>query len=153
MTRKLLIDLPGGDQQVITVAEGGGYYDDSAVLWDEGIDGTMPDITIGAMVREDESLVYSADRIALYQQAASALIVPASITPRQGMIILARYNLLTSVQTMLDGMSGQEGIEARIDFERANEWKRPWPLLNAMATSAGLSQEQVDQMFIEGATL
>ena len=84
---------------------------------------------------------------------ALPVIVPESITPRQGMLILSRYGLLASVQTMLDGMSGQEGVEARIDFERANEWKRSWPLLNAMATAAGLSQEQVDQMFIEGAKL
>ena len=153
MTRKLLIDLPGGDQQVITVGEGGGYYDDSAVLWDEGIDGTMPEITIGAMVREDEELVYSSDRLDLYQQAASAVPVPVSITPRQGLLILSRYNLLETVQSMLAAMTGQEGVEARIDFEKANEWKRDWPLLNDMATALGLSQAQVDQMFIEASVL
>lgn len=78
---------------------------------------------------------------------------PESITPRQGMLILSRYNLLTPVQSALANMEGQEGVEARIDFERANEWKRDWPLLIGMATQFGLSSAQIDQMFVEASQL
>lgn len=89
----------------------------------------------------------------MFTSPEPSLSAPASITPRQGLLILSRYNLLDTVQTMLAGMTGQEGVEARIDFEKANEWKREWPLLNGMATALGLSQAQVDQMFIEASVL
>lgn len=79
--------------------------------------------------------------------------VPASITPRQGMLILSRYGLLNPVQASLANMEGQAGVEARIDFERANEWRRDWPLLVGMATQYGLSSTQIDQMFIEASEL
>lgn len=82
-----------------------------------------------------------------------AVTVPESITPRQGMLILSRYNLLTPVQSALASLEGQEGVEARIDFERANEWKRDWPLLIGMATQFGLSSAQIDQMFVEASQL
>lgn len=82
-----------------------------------------------------------------------SVAVPDIITPRQGMLILARHGILPVVQAMLDAMEGLEAIEARIDFERANEWRRDWPLLNAMATAAGISQEQIDQLFIEASVL
>jgi hypothetical protein len=81
------------------------------------------------------------------------VVVPVSITPRQGMLILSRYNLLAPVQSALANLEGQEGLEARIDFERANEWRRDWPLLVGMSTQFGLSSAQIDQMFIEAAQL
>lgn len=79
--------------------------------------------------------------------------VPVSITPRQGELILSRYNMLTQVQEALANMDGQPGVEARIDFARANEWRRDWPLLVGMATQFGLSSAQIDQMFIEASKL
>lgn len=85
--------------------------------------------------------------------SARKALVPASITPRQGLLILNRYGLLTQVRTILDSLTGTEGEEARIDFERASEWRRDWPLLNSMAAVVGLSEDQVDQMFIDGKAL
>lgn len=82
-----------------------------------------------------------------------APLVPASITPRQGLIMLARAGLLASVRQALDLMDGQAGEEARIDFDHASEWRRDWPLLLAMAAQRGLTDTQVDQMFIEAATI
>jgi hypothetical protein len=79
--------------------------------------------------------------------------VPVSITPRQGLIMLSRAGLLSSVQAAVAGMEGQSGEEARIDFERASEWRRDWPLLNALATALGMTSEQIDQMFISASSL
>jgi hypothetical protein len=50
-------------------------------------------------------------------------------------------------------MEGQPGEEARIDFERAGEWRRDWPLLLNLAAQFGLTIAQVDQMFIEASVL
>lgn len=77
--------------------------------------------------------------------------VPQVITKRQGKIILSRYNLLDTVLAALAAMEGQEGVEARIDFEDATEWRRDWPILLSLSQSLGLSTSQIDQMFIEGA--
>jgi hypothetical protein len=79
--------------------------------------------------------------------------VPISITPRQGMLMLSRAGLLASVNAAIDAIEGQPGEEARIDFERANEWRRDWPLINALASGIGLTSEQIDQMFITAALL
>ena len=76
------------------------------------------------------------------------LSVPVSITPRQGMIMLSRAGLLAPVNAAIDAIGGQSGEEARIDFERATEWRRDWPLLNAIAGGIGLTSAQVDDLFI-----
>ena len=54
---KLLVNAPTGEQQIITVGEGGGYFDINRVLWDERIDGALPDITLGGMIRVDNNLI------------------------------------------------------------------------------------------------
>jgi len=54
---KLLVNAPTGEQQIITVGEGGAYCDINRVLWDERIDGELPDITLGGMVRVDNNLI------------------------------------------------------------------------------------------------
>ena len=76
---KLLVNAPSGDQQVIEVREGGGYFDPARVLWDERLDGPLPEITLGGMVRDGDSLVVDSDLLAsttaaiLAQQKAQAV--------------------------------------------------------------------------------
>ena len=48
---KLLIVNTAGVQEVIEIGRGGAYFDLSKVLWDERIDGPLPELTIGGMVR------------------------------------------------------------------------------------------------------
>ncbi len=55
---KLLVNAPNGAQELITVGEGGGYFDPARVLWDERVDGPLPAITLGGMVRDGDSLVF-----------------------------------------------------------------------------------------------
>lgn len=47
----ILVNPPSGGQALIEISEGGAYFDTSRVLWDERIDGVMPPITLGGMVR------------------------------------------------------------------------------------------------------
>lgn len=73
---KMLVNTLGGAQDIITVGEGGGYYDPSLVLWDEGADGELPDITVGGMRREGAMLVFDQaifdGYLAIRQQEADA---------------------------------------------------------------------------------
>ncbi|MEQ1888654.1 MAG: hypothetical protein ABL951_05670 [Alphaproteobacteria bacterium] len=54
---KLLVNAPSGDQEIIDIGPGGGYFDPERVLWDEREDGPMPSVTPGAMVRDGSRLV------------------------------------------------------------------------------------------------
>ncbi len=59
---QILVDLPSGKQELMIVGEGGGYVDPSAVIWNENIDGAMPAITLGGMVRSGGSLNFDQTR-------------------------------------------------------------------------------------------
>jgi hypothetical protein len=75
--------------------------------------------------------------------------VPQSITARQGVLVLNKYGLLDDIEAAIQTMPR----EVQLTWERAYEWSRDWPLLSAMAQQFGLSDAQVDEMFILGATL
>lgn len=100
--KKLLISAPSGDQQVITVGVGGGYFDPARVLWDESIDGPMPDVTPGGLVRSGDTLVVDAALAAQHAQkqsdrAANAVLLaaiaaaeePTGFTRRQREFLIA----------------------------------------------------------------
>lgn len=58
----LLINSPSGKQELITIGAGGGYFDAARVIWDTRIDGAMPVITLGGMVRSANTLVFNQAR-------------------------------------------------------------------------------------------
>jgi len=69
--------------------------------------------------------------------------VPTAITPLQGRLALKRAGLLESVEAAIVQANG----ETQIWWEYATLWHRTHPLLNALATSLGLSSGQVDELF------
>lgn len=54
--KTLLVNTPEGGQALIELQDGGSYYYADAVLWDTSIDGDMPEIQLGGMVRIDGAL-------------------------------------------------------------------------------------------------
>lgn len=57
MIYKLLIENTDNSQEIIEIESTGGYFGDGLILWDERVDGDMPnDITLGAMVRIGDTL-------------------------------------------------------------------------------------------------
>ncbi|TXH18012.1 MAG: hypothetical protein E6R03_02900 [Hyphomicrobiaceae bacterium] len=69
--------------------------------------------------------------------------VPTAITPLQGRLALKRAGLLESVEAAIVQANG----ETQIWWEYATLWRRSHSLLNALATSLGLSSGQVDDLF------
>lgn len=64
MSSKLLVNTPSGKQEVIEIGFGGGYFDESRIVWDERFDGKLPDdIQIGKMKRVNDALVTADDFI------------------------------------------------------------------------------------------
>ncbi len=87
---KLLVDAPSGVQQIVQVGEGGGYFDPARVVWKENVDGPLPQITLGGMVRSGDALTFSRARM---DQHTAAINTP---TPEQ-IIAAARLSWGTSM--------------------------------------------------------
>lgn len=75
--------------------------------------------------------------------------VPQTLTIRQAKLILLQNNLLDDV----DAAVAQADRATQIEWEYATEVHRTWPTLVAMASALGMTDAQLDQLFVEGAKL
>jgi hypothetical protein len=76
-----------------------------------------------------------------------AMIKPLS--PAQVRLVLNQYGLLTTVESAI--ASGSQ--ELKIEWEFRTEFKRDNALLNSMATTLGMTDVQLDEMFAAGILL
>lgn len=74
--------------------------------------------------------------------------VPSSVTPRQVRLLLLQQNLLAEVEALI----GQQDEATKIAWEYASEFRRDDPLLNQLAQTLNLTEEQLDQFFIAAAS-
>jgi hypothetical protein len=74
--------------------------------------------------------------------------IPQSITPRQARLKLLEVGLLDDLEAVITTNRAWQ-----IEWEYATEVKRDSPLIDAVATQAGLTSDQIDQMFIEASKL
>lgn len=79
--------------------------------------------------------------------------IPESVTMRQCRIALLDAGLLDAVKSSIATMPGTDGERARIDWEYAQEVRRDWPLIGYMAGDLGLTDEQVDGLFMAAAAI
>ena len=79
----------------------------------------------------------------------NALMVPDTLTIRRAKLVLHKNNLLATVNAAV--ASADE--VTKIEWEYATEVKRNSPLMGAVATQAGLTSEQIDQIFLEASQL
>lgn len=84
---KILVDAPSGVQELIEVGPGGGYFDESRIVWDERKDGKIPAITVGGMKREGKRLVFDAALLASHEAAIKP--PPPSINDRHNALVQA----------------------------------------------------------------
>jgi hypothetical protein len=89
---KLLVNAPSGLQQVIQIGEGGGYFDQSRVLWDERTDGLLPAITVGGMKRNGNSLEFDQQLLDAHNASLALQITPAPTKEE----LLAQLNALSA---------------------------------------------------------
>jgi len=66
---KLLVNEVTGEQLVYEIGPGGSYFDLSRVVWDERIDGAMPDMEVGKIIREGDDLKQLDDYLPEHQAA------------------------------------------------------------------------------------
>jgi hypothetical protein len=75
--------------------------------------------------------------------------VPVAVTPRQARLVLLQAGLLEQVEAAFDDMSHAAWIE----WNYALEVRRDSPLIAALAPALGLTDEQVDALFMQAATM
>jgi hypothetical protein len=74
---------------------------------------------------------------------------PQSITPRQAKLALYGVGLLDEVETMVE----KADRAVQIHYHESVEWLRNDPVLIGLATQLGMTTEQLDELFIQAATL
>lgn len=84
---------------------------------------------------------------------ATSPSVPQSVTMRQARLALLRAGKLQSVNNAIAAMIGPEGEAARIEWDYSNEVRRTQPLTVALAQAIGMTEQEMDALFIEAAKL
>jgi hypothetical protein len=98
----------------------------------------------------DWSKVQTAEQKA---ELARLALIPHAVTMRQARLAMLYSGILGAVEEMIAAMPGEEGEFARIDWAYAHDVKRDWPLIGALGPQLGLTEQQIDDLFIYAATI
>jgi hypothetical protein len=79
--------------------------------------------------------------------------VPAAVTMRQARLALFSAGLLSAVDTAIDALPEPQRTAARIEWDYSNELQRSNPLVAALTPALGLTDAQVDALFIAASAL
>ena len=80
-------------------------------------------------------------------------LVPQSVTMRQARLALLQAGKLQAVNNAIAAMTGAEGEAARIEWDYSNEVRRTQPLTIALAQAIGMTEAEMDALFVEAAKL
>jgi hypothetical protein len=75
--------------------------------------------------------------------------IPATVTRFQALATLAAGGWLDTVHVYIDALP-RSNVQ-RLAFENATDWERTSPTVNALAAMLGLTDAQVDDLFIAAA--
>lgn len=78
-------------------------------------------------------------------------VVPVSVTAAQGGIALIQAGLMDDVQAVVD--APETPAEVKWAWTHAQDWQRNSPALNYLADQAGITQTQMDDLFIAAAQI
>lgn len=134
---RILVNTPQGTHEIIQIGEGGGYFDDARVIWDERVSGPIPD----EMVEEVE------------QEAAGRVPVPAVVPMLNAHLALIQAGWMPAIRFYLNGLPGIEGEQARAYFDLALTCRRDHPLVQGITTMLRKTTGEVDALFIAAAAL
>ena len=75
--------------------------------------------------------------------------IPQTVTRFQALATLAAGGYLDTVHNYIDALP-RSNIQ-RLAFENAGDWERASPTVNALAAMLGLTDTQVDELFVAAA--
>lgn len=144
--RKLLVIKPDGTRGVIPIEDSGSYYDQSKVVWDESIDGKMPQDVSPNMVKidgklvVDEALVFEAKTKELLDSKMSALMT----------VDLSNDDIVTSVIGRRDTeyLMAEKQAQAYIDAGYKGD---TYPYVDSWAIAKAKSEKWAADNIIETA--
>lgn len=85
--------------------------------------------------------------------APAAPAVPLAVPMRNARLALYAAGLLSEVQSLIDGMEGEFGDLARIDWTTALTVRRDSPLVARLTVDLGKTETEIDALFIQAALL
>lgn len=97
--------------------------------------------------------IVEADTITWPEPPAPPVPVPQSVTMRQARLALHAAGLLSSVDDAIASMQEPAKTAALIEWEYASAVERSAGLVPAMAAALGMSEADIDDLFIAAATL
>lgn len=148
MMYKLLVAAPSGRQQIVFVEASGAYYDESAVMWDERVDGVMPDIELGKMQRVGDELITLESVLPEHAAAVRSEGVPSMVTMRQCELALIESGLFSQVETFI--AIQPEVFKAY--WRRSATVRRNHALVLSVQAELGKTDAQMDDLFIMAAS-
>lgn len=150
---KLLVDAPPGWQELLEIGPGGNYFNQPSILWDERIDGPLPAITLGGMIRQGNALVFNQARMDA-STAALAPKTPTQVEKRKFLKALILANQDTAFDSALpQSGGGQQGKLNRADWAGLTQVNRNSALLESVRIAAGWTHAEVDGYFMTAAGL
>lgn len=81
------------------------------------------------------------------------LIVPQEITMRQARLVLLEHDLLANVQVAINSLPEPNKTKAQIEWDYSNVLQRNNLFVTLLGTALGLTDVDIDNLFIEGSTM
>jgi len=103
--------------------------------------------------RENHNAVTGEVTIEEYEIVPEPLSVPQSLTRAKALVILQKYSLLETVKSVVAAKALTDGGVSQIRFDNCSTFDRHDPLLAYVASVTGMTDGQLDTMFIEGEAL
>jgi hypothetical protein len=88
-----------------------------------------------------------------FERYQNSSAIPQSISMRQARLMLSREGSLSAVQEAIDLLPESQREEAQIEWDYAQMVNRDNPIMQLIAQKIGLTDEQLDEMFLEASKL
>lgn len=102
-------------------------------------------------IRDD--LVLMTDEEAAAADAAVSTPVPEAVSMRQARLALLGAGLLGAIDAAINSLPSPQKEAAAIEWDYASDVRRDSPLLESLAPALGLTDAQIDALFITAFTL
>lgn len=87
------------------------------------------------------------------RKAPQPLVIPASVTMRQARLALLSAGLINNVTTAINALASPQKEAATIEWEYSQEVHRDKPFVSVLAVALGLTDAQLDDLFLTASTL
>lgn len=81
------------------------------------------------------------------------IVIPSAVTMRQARLALLQAGLLDDIETAINSLTSPQKEAARIEWEYSQEVQRHNGFVSALSPALGLTEAQIDQLFIAAAGL